>query len=484
MKHQPGAISTAGDFFRSALTEESLFQSTQAFTGWFSQKKNASRFSVEQIPFSSLRQWFFEETTQNLKHTSGRFFTIEGIRVQTNSGPIQSWDQPIINQPEIGILGIITRKFDGIPYFLMQAKMEPGNANLLQLSPTVQATKSNFTRVHGGKLPPYLEYFFDRKKSRFLIDQLQSEQGSRFLHKRNRNMLVEVDHDIDLLDDFRWLTLGQIKKLLREDNFVNMDARTVLSCIPLPGPHAFQKQPLKDMLYAENAYVSDDFSPCLLDSLCCRDDKAFNTTDEIISWLTELKTKYSIVVDRIPLNNLTQWHRTDTEICHETLLPIFSVIAVSVEAGTREVLSWTQPLLKEPQQGLLGLATKKIKGTLHFLMQAKVEPGNRDGIEIAPTVSCAAVAFKRQQAYRIPFLDSFVAASARHIRYDAVQSEEGGRFYHFCNRNMVIEFDDSDEITLPENYIWMTLRQISDLLKHGYINIDARTLLACIGFNR
>jgi oxidase EvaA len=115
-------------------------------------------------------------------------------------------------------------------------------------------------------------------------------------------------------------------------------------------------------------------------------------------------------------------------------------------------------------------------------MQAKVEPGNMDSIEIAPTVSCAAVEFKRQQSYRIPFLDRFVNADPLHVHYDVVQSEEGGRFYHFCNRNMVIELDESDDSTIPENYIWMTLGQVMDFLKHGYINIDARTLLACLGF--
>ena len=77
--------------------------------------------------------------------------------------------------------------------------MEPGNVNIIQLSPTVQATKSNYTRVHKGKLPAYLNYFLDRKKSKFLVDLLQTEQGGRFLRKRNRNMLVEVDEDIEFL---------------------------------------------------------------------------------------------------------------------------------------------------------------------------------------------------------------------------------------------------------------------------------------------
>jgi len=475
-------LTTENDFFLSAITDKNRFQSMEAFKRWFSHKKESHHFSVEQISFSSLKQWYFEEATANLKHVSGRFFTIEGIRVTTNYGPFRCWEQPIINQPEIGILGIITRKFDGIPYFLMQAKMEPGNVNLLQLSPTVQATKSNFTQVHGGRLPPYLEFFLDRQKSRFLVDQLQTEQGGRFLRKRNRNMIVEVDRDIDVLEDFCWLTLGQIKKLLQEDNFVNMDARTVLSCIPLPGNTDYLRQQGQGFTLEPNGYGLDDFSRSLLDSLFCPDARACNTTDEIISWFSELKTKYHIAVERIPLNEVQQWRRTDREICHETD-PFFSVIAVSVEAGTREVFGWTQPLVKEQQEGLLGLITKKINGVLHLLLQAKVEAGNIDIIEIAPTVSCSAVAFKRERGDTVPFLDAFLNAPERQIRYSAVQSEEGGRFYHFLNRNMVIELDEDDEIIIPAQHIWMTFGQVVHFLRHGYMNIDTRTLLACIRFS-
>jgi oxidase EvaA len=149
----------------SALTEENRFLKTPDFIHWFNSRETANLFSVEQISFDKLDKWYFEEDSQNLVHASGKFFKVEGIKVHTNFGPSKYWEQPIINQPEIGILGIITKKFDGIRYFLMQSKMEPGNININQLSPTVQATKSNYTQVHQGKLPAYLEYFLDRSKS-------------------------------------------------------------------------------------------------------------------------------------------------------------------------------------------------------------------------------------------------------------------------------------------------------------------------------
>ena len=86
---------------------------------------------------------WYVDSCGSLRHNSGKFFSIEGIHVETDYEIRPSWNQPIINQPEVGYLGILTKEFDGVLYFLIQAKIEPGNVNCVQLSPTLQATKSN-----------------------------------------------------------------------------------------------------------------------------------------------------------------------------------------------------------------------------------------------------------------------------------------------------------------------------------------------------
>ena len=95
---------------------------------------------------------------------------------------IDNYDQPLIVQDEIGILGFIVKKIDGILYFLVQAKIEPGNINIIQLSPTLQATKSNYQLKHGGGEPDYMHYFFNVSKENLLFDVLLSEEGTRFFN--------------------------------------------------------------------------------------------------------------------------------------------------------------------------------------------------------------------------------------------------------------------------------------------------------------
>lgn len=116
--------------------------------------------------------------------------------------------------------------------FLMQAKIEPGNVNKIQISPTIQATKSNFQQKHGGKKPVYLDFFLNVRPENIIVDQIQSEQSSRFLGKRNRNIIIMVDEEVEVLPSHRWMTLGTIKQLMKIDNIVNMDSRTALSCFP------------------------------------------------------------------------------------------------------------------------------------------------------------------------------------------------------------------------------------------------------------
>ena len=199
----------------SLLTTDNPINSTESLRQWIEQRNREVQVDVKLIPFSEMTGWYVDEDG-SLRHNSGRFFTIQGIHVETDYGTKHAWDQPIINQPEIGYLGILTKEINGTLYFLMQAKIEPGNVNCVQISPTLQATKSNYTQVHKGKKPAYLDYFVNVKPENVLLDQLQSEQGARFLRKRNRNIIIKVDEDVEVLPDFRWMTLGQIKEFMHE----------------------------------------------------------------------------------------------------------------------------------------------------------------------------------------------------------------------------------------------------------------------------
>ena len=454
------------DFLKSALTEKNPFFSTSKVIEWLRIRNNAIKVNVTKISFQDLDHWFLDEKKGVLKHKSGQFFTIEGIHVKTNWGKVSEWEQPIINQPEIGYLGIITKEMDGLLYFLLQAKVEPGNVNNVQLSPTLQATKSNYTQVHKGEKPRYLEYFQNAKKEQIILDQLQSEQGARFIGKRNRNIIIKIDEDLEIHEDYIWLTLGQIKKLIQKDNLVNMDTRTVISGIPFE-------------FFGDLETHLGDYELGMLHS-ASTNLKTKYSFDEIIKWITVLKCHYEISIKSVSIFDIANWQVTADEIRHEDN-KYFKVIAAQVEISNREVKNWSQPLVEPLQHGIVAFVVKKINGIYHFLVQAKLECGNFDIIEMAPTVQCITGSYSNSTD--VPYLNYVLNTPSTQIRFDTLQSEEGGRFYREQNRSMIIEAKEDFSIEVPENFTWLTLNQLNYFLKfNNYLNIQARSLISAIKF--
>ena len=450
---------------RSLLRMGNPFNSTEEVLAWIARRNREVKVNVTQVPFAELKGWHFDAITGNLCHESGKFFSIIGIDVYKNQDAITRWQQPIINQPEVGYLGIICKEFDGVLYFLLQAKIEPGNVNCVQLSPTLQATRSNYTQVHGGKKPAYLEYFQNAKPDKIVLDQLQSEQGARFLRKRNRNIIIRVDEEIEVGEDFRWLTLGQIKRLMAYDNMVNMDTRTVLSGLRFPTRASkFGETPPSNIgmaLFASEGCVEGEMS-----------------IDSVLHRVSELKSRYELIVDKIPLKDVSSWSVSEHDIARKDR-KFFRILGVNVTIANREVSTWCQPIVQPMQEGLCVLFAQNRNGVLHFLMQAKVECGNFDVVEFAPTIQCLTGDF-RHVSNPPPFVRQFVDGDIKgRILFDTKQSEEGGRFYHEQNRNIIMLLDEGFDVDVPENYLWLTLGQIKEFLRfNNYLNIQVRSLIA------
>ena len=437
---------------------------------WYAQRQRASRSEVERIPFDALRGWQIDPATGNVYHTGGGFFTVEGLDVHLGDGPVQHWQQPIISQPEIGILGLLVRRVAGRLQCLMQAKMEPGNVNGVQLSPTVQATRSNYTQVHGGSRVRYLDAFTESRPEQVIADVLQSEQGSWFLGKRNRNIVVEVTDRMVENDNFHWIDLADLKRLFRIDNLVNMDTRTVLACLV--------SAPMRSQ--TEGGTAVDDFESAL-DRSFAADSGSKHTDLEVLSWFTGLRTRQELNIRRIPLGSVQHWRRDRYEI-HHARHRHFSIIGVEVHTGVREVSGWTQPMLLPRGRGVVAFLTRRFDDVLHVLVQAVAQPGLRDLVEMGATVQCRPENYSHLPVdQQPPFLSTVLSAPPERIRYDCVLSEEGGRFYHAENRYMVVDAGDLAPAEPPADFLWVTPRQLSHLLRHShYVNVEARSLLACL----
>lgn len=221
---------------------EKLYSSQEPISAvieWYEAQVRACQMSIERIQLMQCNGWSMSDDGMSIVHKSGEFFRVDGIRI-TNSRDREvdgGWEQPILTQVgyDGGILGLIRKRINGVPHYLVEAKAEPGNPNIVQISTTVQATFSNIKQAHGGKRTNFVDHFLSPSTtgSRVILDRWMSEDGGRLFNKRNKSMIVEVDAiDVPPVDRYRWLTLNQLVVLTRTtDAIVAPHIRGILAAI-------------------------------------------------------------------------------------------------------------------------------------------------------------------------------------------------------------------------------------------------------------
>jgi len=409
---------------------------------WLQQQRKKQFLAIKKIDLLKLRKWVFNK--KEIYHESKKFFRIVGIKINTNFYKKKIWYQPIIVQKEIGILGII--KNIKTNKYLLQAKVEPGNINKIQISPTVQATKSNYSRIHGGKTIPYLVYF-KRKNKNF---SLQTEQAFRYFNKKNSNIVTFVKKKISVNKKFRWFSKTEIINLLKEKNLINMDTLSVFSSFISKRKHDFPLNSIKD----------------------------------ISKWKNSLNRKFFLKNKIVRLNLIKEWKITKRKIYHQTN-EYFSIIGVKVKTNEREITGWSQPIIQGSKMAFAGYLIKRFNNTNHYLCRYILKPGSKVSTYTCSVNTSKFNNYKKNKDltdFQKKLISDYFVNSKFEKLYDNILSDEGGRFYHSQIRYMACKLNKKHNIKLPENYIWLSQNQIIDLIKKQQVDIEARLLFGIVNF--
>ncbi len=414
---------------------------SQKIKNWLKKQKKKHKLKVKVIKLKDIVKWKIDNS--KIYHKTKKFFKIVGIKVLTNFNK-KNWDQPMIVQNEVGILGII--KNTKTNKYLLQSKVEPGNINKLQLAPTVQATKSNYSRVHGGKKVPYINYFLKSKKT---IPSLQSEQGFRYLNKFNSNILLKTSKFIEIKPEFYWFNKNEIKELIKIRNIINMDTLSVFS--------SFMTKVKKDY--------------------------PINSIRKIYDWVKINNKKFFMKTKIVDLIKLKDWTYNSTKIEHKKKKH-FSIIGINASTNKREIKNWSQPIIKGKEMAFAGFIKTKFNNIEHYLCRYTLKPGHKSG-GISCTVNTSDInnysknhTLNSNEKYFIKKY-FFSQYSKKNIIYDNTLSDEGGRFYQCQIRYMISKLLYPDSVKIPNNYIWISHNQIVDMIRDQKLDIEARLLFAC-----
>ena len=387
-------------------------------------------FSKKLINITDSKNWTTEDT---IFHSSKKFFQIHGYFIKTNFPKKKNYYQPLIHQNEVGFLAILLSKINNQNYFLLQLKAEPGNKNTIQLSPTIQATKSNYTRVHKGKKIEFLNYL--KKKQNFIVNTNQPEQGSRYLNKLNKNVIIKVKRKISAPPNFIWLTTDEILQLSKKNNILNMYTILILSCF-------LRKN---------------------------KNDKPVNSLKEIHHLYNQFKKKYFLTLKKISLLQMKNWV-ISKNIIFDLGKNFFSIQFFRIKTNFREVTDWSQPLISDHDKGLNILFCKTVNETHHFLCKILLEPGYK-----IPKFTCTIMNKNDKNKNYKDSLTNNMKLNIKTKLVDVINSDEGGRFNNNKSRNIVHEVSDNYEHN-DTSFVWISYNQMLKLLQKKLLTIELRNL--------
>ena len=81
--------------------------------------------------------------------------------------------------------------------------------------------------------PPFLDLVTAADPATVTYQAWQSEEGGRFDHQRTRHLIVDVTGRPTgpLPDNYLWVTAGQAERLLSLRHQLNIEARSLLTCL-------------------------------------------------------------------------------------------------------------------------------------------------------------------------------------------------------------------------------------------------------------
>lgn len=413
------------------------------FKDWRTGVLTTSAFSRAPLPLGASNAWSFDATA--LTRPDHRFFSVTGLQYVAD-GVTRSI--PMIDQPEVGLLAFVVRRGASGYEWLMQFKIEPGNTHGAQLGPTVQATLSNLQCAHEGEAPPFVSLVTGTPA--LLSSGAWSEQGSRFIGKRNENRIVLVDGDVPLPEDdvYRWVPSATVRALLAEEYAVNTDARSVIATGPWDLLASAPDGPFDGRLRA-----------------------SYDAPDRGIGYALEVLTharKARTPAQPIPLGDvvgIALSPESATPVSH----PYFDVHHVLVEAKTREVPRWDQPLVAAHGIGrTVLLLTPDHKGMLRARLSLDTSPGLTRSPEWTATIA------------DVPG-DPLADLPAHDVLCQVWGSDEGGRFDN-CQNQVIVGITDTPPPPAPDApYVDLTLGALERLVHTpGAVTNELRTAVALL----
>ena len=176
----------------------------------------AGRPQTQVVPLEDLVNWYADEWGWR-EREARQGFAVEFYEVTAAHREKASWVQPLVNSHGEGRAVLACRERSGVLEFLVTVAAEPGLATGAALAPSVLTYPGS--ALHA---PRWLD------ASRLWTSTVESDEGGRFFRDVSRYETVRIDDWAGDTDGF-WLTLAELKAMLRTSNACTIQLRGVVS---------------------------------------------------------------------------------------------------------------------------------------------------------------------------------------------------------------------------------------------------------------
>jgi oxidase EvaA len=198
-----------------------------------------------------------------------------------------------------------------------------------------------------------------------------------------------------------------------------------------------------------------------------------------ITWLRDRRMQSDLVVRRVDLARCDGWSLVGGELRHDSgrYFQLVAIRELEARTGSRPE---RRTMIRQLEVGTLGFLVRERAGTAEWLVQAKTEPGNVRGTQLAPTVQATASNQDRVHGgASTRFVDWLLDTSSGVTRSDLLASEQGWRFLGKQNRNVVVTTDPTTGPLDGDAWRWLDRATLRALLGRDFtVNTDARSVIA------
>ena len=198
-----------------------------------------------------------------------------------------------------------------------------------------------------------------------------------------------------------------------------------------------------------------------------------------IAWLRHRRAQSNLSVRRVDLAQCDGWGLVGGELRHDSgrYFQLVAIRELEARTGSRPE---PRTMIRQLEVGTLGFLVRERTGSVEWLVQAKTEPGNVRGTQLAPTVQATASNQDRVHGgSSTRFVDWFRDTSSGVTRSDLRASEQGWRFLGKQNRNVVVTTDPTMGPVEGDAWRWLDRATVRALLGRDFtVNTDARSVIA------